>query len=55
MRIFLGGTCADTTWREEFIEAVKPFGIEYFNNTQKLKVHFINREDLENAEKESNI
>ena len=28
---------------------------QYFNNTQKLKVHFINREDLENAEKENNI
>jgi len=35
MRIFLGGTCADTTWREEFIEAVKPFGIEYFNPVVK--------------------
>ena len=35
MRIFLGGTCANTTWREEFIEAIKPFGIEYFNPVVK--------------------
>jgi hypothetical protein len=34
-KIFLGGTCANTTWREEFIEAVKPFGIECFNPVVK--------------------
>ena len=31
MRIFLGGTCANTTWRDEFIKEIKNFGIEYFN------------------------
>lgn len=31
MKIFLGGTCANTNWRKKFIEAIKPLGIEYFN------------------------
>ena len=31
MRIFLGGTCANTTWRDEFIKEIEPVGIEYFN------------------------
>lgn len=35
MRIFLGGTCADTTWRDEFIKEITPFGIEYFNPVVK--------------------
>ena len=35
MRIFLGGTCADTTWREEFIKEIEPIGIEYFNPVVK--------------------
>ena len=35
MRIFLGGTCADTTWREEFIKEIEPTGIEYFNPVVK--------------------
>ena len=35
MRIFLGGTCADTTWREEFIEEIEGSGIEYFNPVVK--------------------
>ena len=35
MRIFLGGTCADTTWRDEFIKAIEGFGIEYFNPVVK--------------------
>jgi len=35
MRIFLGGTCADTTWREEFIKSIEGFGIEYFNPVVK--------------------
>ena len=35
MRIFLGGTCADTTWREEFIKEIEGSGIEYFNPVVK--------------------
>ena len=35
MRIFLGGTCADTTWREEFIKKIEGSGIEYFNPVVK--------------------
>lgn len=35
MRIFLGGTCADTTWRDEFIKEIEPIGIEYFNPVVK--------------------
>ena len=35
MRIFLGGTCADTTWRDEFIKEIEPAGIEYFNPVVK--------------------
>ena len=35
MRIFLGGTCADTTWREEFIESIQGCGIECFNPVVK--------------------
>jgi hypothetical protein len=31
MRIFLGGTCADTTWRDELIKELDKLGIEYFN------------------------
>ena len=31
MRIFLGGTCADTTWRNELIKELDKLGIEYFN------------------------
>ena len=35
MRIFLGGTCADTTWREEFIKEIEGSEIEYFNPVVK--------------------
>jgi len=35
MRIFLGGTCADTTWREEFIKEIEGSKIEYFNPVVK--------------------
>ena len=35
MRIFLGGTCAHTTWRNEFIKEIEPAGIEYFNPVVK--------------------
>lgn len=28
-KVFLGGTCANTTWREELIKLIK--GISYFN------------------------
>ena len=31
MRVFLGGTCADTTWRNELIKEFELLGIEYFN------------------------
>ena len=34
-RIFLGGTCVDTTWREELIKEIEPAGIEYFNPVVK--------------------
>ena len=35
MRVFLGGTCADTTWRDELIPYLEKFGIEYFNPVVK--------------------
>ena len=31
MKIFLGGTCADTTWRDELMPLFDKEGIEYFN------------------------
>jgi len=31
IRIFLGGTCAETTWRDELIELLKKYDIEWFN------------------------
>ena len=31
MRVFLGGTCANTIWRNELIKEFEQFGIEYFN------------------------
>lgn len=31
IRIFLGGTCAETTWRNELIPELEKVGIEYFN------------------------
>ena len=34
-RVFLGGTCADTTWREELIPYLEKFGIDYFNPVVK--------------------
>lgn len=30
-RIFLGGTCADTTWRDELIPSLEKLGFNYFN------------------------
>ena len=30
-RFFLGGTCAETTWRDELIEELKKFDCEWFN------------------------
>lgn len=30
-RIFLGGTCANTTWREELIPELTKIGFNYFN------------------------
>jgi len=35
MRVFLGGTCAETTWRDELIPYLEKFGIEYFNPVVK--------------------
>ena len=35
MRIFLGGTCADTTWREELMPILENNHIEYFNPVVK--------------------
>lgn len=34
-RIFLGGTCADTTWRDELIPMLEARGIDYFNPVVK--------------------
>ena len=31
MRVFLGGTCADTTWRDELIPLLKEKNVDYFN------------------------
>lgn len=30
-RIFLGGTCAETTWRDELIEELENYNVEWFN------------------------
>lgn len=30
-RVFLGGTCANTTWRDELIPYLDKYGIDYFN------------------------
>lgn len=30
-RVFLGGTCAETTWRNELIPLLESKGVEYFN------------------------
>ena len=35
MRVFLGGTCADTTWRDELMVLFDNTGIEYFNPVVK--------------------
>lgn len=34
-RIFLGGTCAETTWRDELIEGLKRYDCEWFNPVVK--------------------
>ena len=34
-RIFLGGTCAETTWRDELIEGLKQYDVEWFNPVVK--------------------
>lgn len=34
-RIFLGGTCAETTWRDELIEGLKNYDCEWFNPVVK--------------------
>ena len=31
MKVFLGGTCANTTWRNELIPYLEKFRIDYFN------------------------
>lgn len=31
MRVFLGGTCNDSTWREELIPLLEERDVEYFN------------------------
>ena len=30
-RVFLGGTCADTTWRDELMPLLKEKNVDYFN------------------------
>jgi PHP family Zn ribbon phosphoesterase len=34
-RIFLGGTCADTTWRDDLIIGLKSYDCEWFNPVVK--------------------
>ena len=34
-KVFLGGTCADTTWRDELIPILESKGIDYFNPVVK--------------------
>ena len=34
-KVFLGGTCADTTWRDELIPYLEEANIEYFNPVVK--------------------
>jgi hypothetical protein len=34
-RVFLGGTCANTTWRDELIPLLKENNIDYFNPVVK--------------------
>ena len=34
-RIFLGGTCAETTWRDELIKKLRNFNCEWFNPVVK--------------------
>lgn len=31
MKIFLGGTCNESTWRERLIKGLEKLGIDYFN------------------------
>ena len=31
MKVFLGGTCNDSDWRDELIKVLDEFGIDYFN------------------------
>ena len=35
MKIFLGGTCTNTTWRDELIPYLEKFNVEYFNPVVK--------------------
>ena len=35
MRVFLGGTCANTTWRDDLMVLFDNAGIEYFNPVVK--------------------
>lgn len=35
MKVFLGGTCAETTWRDELMPLLDKSGIEYFNPVVK--------------------
>ena len=30
-KIFLGGTCAETTWRDELIPGLEKYNVQYFN------------------------
>ena len=34
-KIFLGGTCADTTWRDELIPGLEKYKMDYFNPVVK--------------------
>lgn len=34
-RIFLGGTCAETTWRDELIDGLQHYNVEWFNPVVK--------------------
>ena len=51
-KIFLGGTCAETTWREDLIEAIQ---VPYFNPVVKDWTPECQEIEMEEKEKHCNI
>lgn len=52
IRVFLGGTCNNSTWRDKLIPLLDEKGIEYFNPvTDNWNEEFIKLEDIEKNEK----